>query len=252
MHYYLGGYCLVQAKPLDFGSKPGQVVVTASECVVHQLLGYWAYPSEKAGRKNSAEAEKTFGLDTSKVDKIREWVGAKVTANLIGWAGVFLDIQTAIEYRDAFFSHVDDILLLAIYFSEAERAELLKEFKPESENLGEIDIYRMLLRKSVEADHVGENLLGFDLIGIEYGGNFHSFHCHDMADELSKRFGLVLNQFGLFNEVSDWQPILDYMNDEETGCEPVPWFVAKVKLVDFADEEYERIQNKHRKRHTQE
>lgn len=232
MNYHLGGYFLIRPKPIAFGSRSGQVVHTASDCLNDNLLGQWAYPWDKPARKDSAYVEKTLDLDRSKVDAIREWVGAKVNANSIGWEGVFLDQQTALEYRNRFFANLGDVSLLAIYFSDGESAEILNEFKPESETFGEIGIYRMLLKHSREAEHKEDSLLGFDLIGIEYVGDFHSFHCHEMADELSKRFGLVLNQFGLFNEVSDWQPILDYMNDEETGCAPVPWFVAKVKLVD--------------------
>ena len=33
-------------------------------------------------------------------------------------------------------------------------------------------------------------------------------------------------------ELDDWKPVVDYLNAEENGFEPVPWFVCKVKLVD--------------------
>jgi len=235
MDFYLGGYYLVKPKPISFGSQAREIVLTASECINDHLISYWAHPWVKPARKNSADAEKTFSLDKPRVDAIREWVGAMVESDLIGWPNVFIDRRTAIEYRETFFSHVKDVLLLAIYFCEGEKAELIDEFKPVSKSFGEIGIYQMLRKESLETDYNGESLLGFDLIGVESGGDFHSFHCHDMADDLCKKFGLILNQFGLFNEVSDWQPILDHMNDEGTGCEPVPWFVTKVKLGNSDD-----------------
>src|SRR5262245_23020841 len=99
MDYYLGGYYLVLPKPFTFGSRLGQLAVTASECINDHPLGYWAYPWDKIAREDLAEAETTFGLAESKVDSIREWVRAKLDENLVGWAGVFFDIQTASEYR---------------------------------------------------------------------------------------------------------------------------------------------------------
>ncbi|MGD9588872.1 MAG: hypothetical protein AB7Q37_02600 [Pyrinomonadaceae bacterium] len=236
MIYYLGGYYLVLLRPTSFGASPGRLINTASECLSENLIGHWAYPWDKPARKDSAGAEAALNLEKSKVDAIREWVGAKTTANSIGWQSVFLDVQTAIEYRERFFPDLDGVSLLGLYFSENESAEILNEFKPESKGSGEIGIYQMLLKQLPEVEGSRQKLLGFDLVGIEYGGDFHSFHCHDMAGELSNRFGLVLNRFGLFNEVSDWQPVLDYMNDEETGCEPVPWFAVKVKLIDLKAE----------------
>lgn len=53
-----------------------------------------------------------------------------------------------------------------------------------------------------------------------------------MAKDLSERFHLTLNQYGLFEDSPDWTSVKEYMNAEETGCEPVPWPVCKVKLVD--------------------
>jgi len=194
-------------------------------------LGYWAYPWEKKPRKNSEHAETVFGFDKSQVDAVRQWVGEKAGANLISWQGVFMEKQIAAEYRSKFFSNIQNALLLAIYFSEDEKRDVLGEFKPESEKFGEIGIYQMLMKQSLESNADEESLIGYDLIGIEYGGDFHSFHCHDLADELTEKFGLVLNDVGLFNEFSNWKPIIEYMNDEENGFEPVPWFVVKVKLV---------------------
>ena len=75
------------------------------------------------------------------------------------------------------------------------------------------------------------------IIGIEISGDFHSFHCHDISTDLTERFGLTLNEYGLFEGAEDWKPIMDYMNDENNGFEPVPWFVCKTKLINEAESE---------------
>lgn len=233
MDFFLGGYYLLKPKPLSFGSRTAQAVLTASGCINDNLIGFWAYPWDKKARKDSAHAQKVFGLDRAGVDAVRQWVGEKSAANLVGWESVFFDTHTAIEYKETFFSRIGEAVLLAIYFNEDQREQVITEFRPESEKYGEIGVYQMLLKRMIERDVQGEELIGFDLIGMEMSGDFHSFHCHDMADELITKFGLVLNQFGLFDEPNSWHEILNYMNDEETGCEPAPWYVAKVKEVNM-------------------
>lgn len=233
MDFFLGGYYLLKPKPLSFGSRTAKTVLTASECINDNLIGFWAYPWDKKARKDSAQAQEVFGLDRAGVDSIRQWVAEKTAANLIGWESVFFNKQTALEYKEKFFSHIDEVVLLAIYFNEDQRAEVVTEFRPESDEFGEIGVYKSLMRRMLEADAQGEDLIGFDLIGMEVNSGFHSFHCHDMANDLISKFDLVLNQFGLFDEPNSWNAILNYMNDEDTGCEPVPWYVTKVKAVNM-------------------
>jgi hypothetical protein len=233
MEFYLGGYHLLKPKPLSFGSHAGQIVFTASDCINESLIGGWAYPWNKKARKDSAYAEEIFGIDRERVELIRRWIGEKFESNSIGWESVFMDKHSAIECKEKFFTQVQDAFLLAIYFNEEERNELLSEFKPESEAEGEVGVYQILMTGTLETKCSSEDLMGFDLIGMEYGGAFHTFRCHEMAGELIEKFGLRLNEFGLFDEPDSWHEILNFMNDEETGCEPVPWYVAKVKKVRF-------------------
>jgi hypothetical protein len=230
MSYFLGGYYLTKLRRLDFGSKHGQTVYTGSDCINDNLLGDWAY-SWSVSRKAKKEAKKTFQLTDSDLDKICEWVDAKDVEKLVGWVNQFNSQEIALEYQNLFFPHISDTHLFGLYFDETASAEIVEEFKPESEKYGEIGLYQNLLKRIPEEDRPGESLIGFDLIGIEVGGSFHSFHCHDIGEELSNRFGLELNEYGLFNPHDNWEPVLSYLNDDANGCEPVPWFVAKTKLV---------------------
>jgi hypothetical protein len=70
--------------------------------------------------------------------------------------------------------------------------------------------------------------LGYDFIGIECFGSFHSFYCHDITKTLTDQFSLILNGNGLFNKPDKPNEIREYLNDPRTGLEPVPWYVVKV------------------------
>lgn len=88
-----------------------------------------------------------------------------------------------------------------------------------------------LLLKIEEKENLNKVLLGYDLIGVEIGGTYHTFYCNNATQELIDRFNLSLNENGLFNEISDWTHVKEYLNDEKNGFELVPWYVAKTKIV---------------------
>jgi hypothetical protein len=174
---------------------------------------------------------KGLELTDKKIKSLREWVDKAFDNKRIGWPNLFRDIETLREYSDRFFPEISDKQVISIYFSMPECAELLAEFKPKKENFGTVGLYDGLQTMVPEDPLSGEKFIGFDLIGIESGCDFHTFHCHDMSDDLIERFHLTKNQYGLFEDTPDWKPVLDYMNAEETGCEPVPWYLCKLKLV---------------------
>lgn len=76
-----------------------------------------------------------------------------------------------------------------------------------------------------------EEFLGYDYIGIEVSGDFHSFHCHDLGKEFSEKFNLTINNYNLFESDINSKQVLNYLNNEKNGCSPVPWHIVKTKLV---------------------
>ena len=53
-------------------------------------------------------------------------------------------------------------------------------------------------------------------------GGFHTCYCHDVSDRLAEKFHLEINEYGLFQDAVDWEPLIKYMNADENGFEPVP------------------------------
>ena len=81
---------------------------------------------------------------------------------------------------------MNDIKVFALYFNETEREYILDEYKPQP-GMGEIGLRLTLLKGIKETD--SEKFLGFNYIGIELGGDFHTFHCHDLGEEFSTNKG---------------------------------------------------------------
>lgn len=232
MTYYLGGYFLIKIRPISFGSLENRSVFTCSSCINDTLLDDWSYSWTTDNNKGISAIKKDFELSIDAIKSIREWTDVKYdNEKSIGWGDVFFDANTAKDYYTTYFSHLDDIKLFALYFDEKEAQEIINEFNPTDSSQGLIGLVDSLKRKISENDRAGETTIGYDLIGIELGGNFHSFHCHDLSSELATKFKLSFNANGLFNNTVNWDAVVEFMNDEDNGFEPVPWFLAKVKLV---------------------
>jgi hypothetical protein len=227
--YYLGGYYVTMLKPLSYGTASGSLVYTCSECITDHLLGTWSHSWTTNNNKQLDDIKRKYRFTDEQIVDIRNWVDSKFNSNKIGFLNVFLELETAVEYKEKFFSHLECIKIFALYFDAKERAGIIEEFKPRSVKMGEIGLRLRLLNETEEKEN--ETFIGFDYIGIEIGGSFHTFHCHDIGKELSDKFGLTLNKFGLFDSDLNSNKVLDYLNDEENGCEPVPWFIVKAKLV---------------------
>ncbi|MBK9025835.1 MAG: hypothetical protein IPL69_18220 [Saprospiraceae bacterium] len=96
-------------------------------------------------------------------------------------------------------------------------------------NNGDFGLRKNLLLRIEEDQNISEEFLGYDFIGIECDGSFHSFYCHDITNNLVDKFSLKLNSYGLFEKLEKPNEIREYLNSEETGLEPVPWYIVKVK-----------------------
>jgi len=231
MAYYLGGYYLIRQKPIDFGSHVHKTVFTCSNCINESLLDDWSYSWTTNNNSEIENIKSEYHLSDENIKSIRQWVDKAFNEKRIGWINVFNDLGTAKEFRDTFFSHISDIRLIGVYFAEPEISDLITEFKPRDENFGQLGLYENLMNRTPEVESARETFIGFDIIGIEMDGGYHTFHCHDISADLVEKFGLEPNEYGLFKEIEDMQSIGRYMNDEENGYEPVPWFVCKEKLV---------------------
>lgn len=225
--YYLGGYFLIKPRTIDSEYLKRNKIYTCSTCINDSLVDNWSYSWTTDNNSQINSVLKDYDLELNKISEIRTWVDKEYEDEHIGWQGLFLDLETAKRYKQTFFSHLDDILIMAIYFDESEATELLKEFET-----NKIGLYQNLKKRIPEDQFVNEKLIGFDLVGIEHSGDFHTFHCHDISNELTNRFNLELNNYGLLNDIENWEPVFNYINDEETGLEPVPWFSVKVKLIE--------------------
>lgn len=241
MDYYLGGYLLLHCLPIKH-SQPqlnGKPLLTCSTCFNESLLDDWSYCWLGFDKNALYDATSTisehlaaaFSLNSERWEQICVWANENYEREKIGWPDLFMDADTAIEYKQTFFPDLSHCYLLALYFSEKDTLRFIDSWQPRGVMEGAPGIHQKLSVMQPEEHNENERLLGYDIVGLD--GGFHTSHCHGLHDILHQRFGLTLNEHGLYNSILDWQPVVDYMNDEKTACEPVPWGIAKIKQVIF-------------------
>ncbi len=231
--YYNAGYYLIKKHPIDFGIDNGKIVATCSGCINITAFDFWALCwTMQLDNKDKSE----LGLNDQSIKQIQEWTEKRFYDGRIGYGNVFPDLKMALEFKDLFYKDRPEIEILAIDFSETETNNLIEDFAPGENagfnfNNGVFGLRDNLLKKNYETADTISDFLGFDFIGVECDGTFHSFYCHDITKELIDKFGLTLNEHGLFESIPDSDLIRDYLNSQETGLEPVPWYIVKVKKI---------------------
>lgn len=229
MNFFLGGYYLLQLRPLNLKTMATELAFSCSTCFNDNMVEDWSYSWVNDTQKETEEVKQKFGFNDDQIASVREWVDARHLEGKLGWRNVFADRDTALEYRNTFFSHVKDIKVISLYFDETEARDLVGIFTPKKEKYGEIGLSQFLSRKIPEKASADEKEIGYDLVGVEISGDLHTFHCHEAANVLIDKFGLQLNEYGLFDFSENLDPAVDYMNDPHNGFEQVPWFYVKVK-----------------------
>lgn len=179
-----------------------------------------------------------MGLNEEIIKQIHIWADQRYNEGKLGFGNVFAELEMSIDFKNQFYKGRNDIEIYGIEFSETETNNLIKDFAPGKNhgfnfNNGQFSLRDNLLKKNDITDNTISDFLGFDFIGVECDGSFHSFYCHDLTKELIDKFGLTLNEHGLFKAVPNSELISDFLNAPKNFLEPVPWYIVKVKKIKF-------------------
>lgn len=228
--YYNGGYYLIKTVPIQYGEEENKVITSCSCCFNIHAFDFWCV--SWMSDKNCHEK-----IDLELTDEVFQEIQKWSDKRYYHGSNVLPDLKTALEYKELFFKSRNDIKIYSIYFSEIDADLLISQFADKENNkffkykFEEFELRKNLIIKTEETINEDENFIGYDFIGVEASGSFHTFHCHYLAQTLIDKFSLKLNEFGLFEEVIEPNIIREYLNEPNAPVEPVPWYIVKVKLV---------------------
>lgn len=230
MSYYLGAYYFLKLKPLTYGIYKGQTIFTGCRCINESYFdASWAL-SWGTDINYLNEVKQEFELTTDSLEEIQSWCDKKFNEKHLGWINTFNDINTLFEYKNRFFNEATDFEMIGLYFDKESIQALKNEFEPNTETLGSIGILDCLNKKTPEqTEH--EKFIGYELIELDFTGDYHSFYCLNNSDELIKKFNLSINKNGLIDEFQNKKELLKYLNNAKNYICDGPWFLVKVNKV---------------------
>lgn len=233
MDYVSGGFRLVRGFPRAewMAATLPSTLWTISGCICDTLPDSWALSWSQDAPEVLAEARQLLGLTSGEFATMREYVEQLYVDGRFGWPDVFLDLAAAREFRRKYCRGVRGVRLLGIALATPLVEQFLIDATP-FKSQEEPGVFRAVSARR-PPPHDG-SIRGFEVLGYEDHGGFHSFVCNGLEREYAS-LGIRLNEFGLMDDFADAERADEFTNLESTGAEPVPWEAWRIDEYD-ADE----------------
>lgn len=212
-------------RPEDQQFLPSRII-TASTCMAD------VYPDERVltwantSPEELAIVREKLKLNESEFEDLRKWEDQSFDLGF-GWPRVILDLMFAREFNRRYLQAIRGIHLLGMCITTDDAEEFRKHVAYWSgERAGETGFQKVFSRRMPCVDP--GVFLGFDVIGLDYSGEFHTFSCNGLVKDYVEKLGITFNAHGLIPDQDQALAAAEYTNRDETGAEPVPWFAVKL------------------------
>ena len=202
----LGGFFLT--KPVVDSPKlkrvPPNKFLTMSKCLGDFVPDDWVYWNSGDRRTQRAERAEALGIDVTHLEGLKVWCTTQYTERrTLGYPNVIFDIETAraLVKQLGVVVRNGPLILLGIGLPFAMSGEFFQRLRAVKSGSREISIgIPIMLQKGVTLPE-GEESLGFDALGYESRGTFHSSKCYKVDD--SELAQISFNSFGYCSTLLD-------------------------------------------------
>lgn len=230
VNYYLAGYYLIKLNSTSERATENGFIYSANDCINTNILGSCGLSRTEQKAYQQNEVLKKLDISTEQLAEAREWAATAFEAGTIAWSNVFNAVDSAREYYRSFFAHQDNVVLLALSFNEKEASELTDLFAT-WENIGTIGVAQNLSKKILSTGIDATTYLGFDIVGVELGGELLSPFCCNKITQFIHKAQSPLNQYGLWDTDDAFYNMLNDLIKQENNPEAVGWFVCRVDQI---------------------
>jgi len=205
-------------------------LVTVSTCIVDSYPDSWALPWFTTPPEKLLEIRASLALDDRDFAALLAWVARAIDTGDFGWPNVFSSLRVSREFHALFLRAPERLRLVGLTAAKDVAEEFLIQEVPEREGAGS-GVWTALSRNAPLAP--GGTTLGFDVLGANYGGDFHTFSCNDLARDYHEKLGICFNRHGLIDDERQAIDACEYTNRDEVGAAPVAWYPFRVDQYDF-------------------
>lgn len=199
-------------------------ILTASGCIVDLVPDTWAIAWTGDTPEQRRQQADRLGLDDDGLRALTGWCTAALDAGSLGWPGVFLDVDTAVQVRSRLLPARAEVVLFGIALPGDLRDAFLEATRPGPRE-GTPGVV-LALEANTPPDERGR-WLGFDVLGWDHGG-FHSYVCNGLETEFREHLGITPNAHGFFDSEQDARRCAVHAGLETTGAEPALWLPWQV------------------------
>ncbi len=186
-----------------------------------------SYPDEtylewvKTGPEPDEEIREKLDVSAEELARIKSDVTDLFDRDAFRWPNVFASVGAARDFYARWLTGLADLRLLGISLRALDLPDYLADNGLEGSSGGVLT----LLKESREPESAPS--CGFEVLGTEMGG-FHSYLCHGMEAELMDVLEVAFNEYGLIADWSCAAKVSEWINRDEFGAEPVPWYPWRI------------------------
>lgn len=188
-----------------------------------------SYPDEgyltwvQSSPERQVELCQSLDLSTDELAELKGEVSALFDQGLVRWPNVFGTLCAARDFHARWLTDVPDVQLLEIALKTPDVPVFLSDVASLSNNEGD-----GVLSVLGEERPVGDGQVwGFEVLGFVFGA-FHTYLCHGLETEFMDTLGVRFNEHGLITDWADASKASDWINRDEVGAEPVPWYPWRI------------------------
>ena len=188
---------------------------TASHCLAAVGPGPWALSWTSGSTERRRDSARELGVDPASLPLLDRWPKTRMDAGEWRWPRWFTALATAREFVARFCAPDPVTVDPGAGVAEAKARELELPIVPSEAPLAP-----------------GGRALGYEPLGAEQGGDFHSWLCDDLEPVLRERLALRVNAQGLIDDLDVAAAAAREIIEPGVGAEPVPWFPALLVAYD--------------------
>ncbi|MBA3533295.1 MAG: hypothetical protein H0T73_15350 [Ardenticatenales bacterium] len=229
--YRVGGYFLVRVADREecmASELLPESFITVSPCLTDIFPESWTI-SEGL----SMEEANGFDLPRHSLSNVKHEIASHFQNRYLGWPNVCYSTTIARQLVERFLKHMgqQEMALIGVALHQAYLPEFLHVEAPGEGDSPQGVYDAIAYGMQMEA---GGTVLGYDVLGLDDNGSFHSWLCNGLEDEIHEQFGIRPNGNGLLNSIEEAMQCALYASSDDVDAEPVlwqPWLIVSYPIA---------------------
>lgn len=214
---------------LGDGTLPDRIL-TLSSCLTELFPDAWAVEWVLIPEADRIAAAAKVGIGESALPDVLRYMTAAIAGETLDVFSVWRSLAAARAAASTFGLDPAAFAIVELGVQAGDVDDLLADLAP-GPSEGAMGIYLSLRER--RPLHENGVLAGWELLGAESGGDFHSWLCNSLQNEAARQLGISPGALGLLQSAEDARAVAALIASG-IGAEPVPWFAAQLVRHEWA------------------